>query len=128
MKTQRHDNTPTSTGSTAVLAALVTGLMLVLFGAQGCSFTAGGDWGTDDRGKILFSADAEGMAAISDAMQGLINNGKASPDVDTPHYQMRREQVRAKALKTWSSYSPKGAVRPSGGVQLGREYEGHAQK
>lgn len=107
---------------------IIIGAGFLLHFTTACSVTAGEAWGAGDRGRILISADSEGMQAFSDLIQGSINNGKASPDQDTSHYQMRREQVRVKALKSFTSYGA-GAQqsKPTGAVQLGREFEGAAK-
>lgn len=64
-----------------------------------------------EHGRILISADAEGMRAFSDMQQGLITNGKSSPDVDTPFYSTRREQIRARAMSYSGISSQKSRTR-----------------
>lgn len=44
------------------------------------------------RGRILISADAEGMRAYGDSQNALITNGKASPDKATAAWNHREKQ------------------------------------
>ena len=45
-----------------------------------------------NNGRILIDADAKGMQAFFDGQNGMITNGKASPDLDTAHWKTRRAQ------------------------------------
>lgn len=65
---------------------------------SGCGMMGSSIAGSE-HGQIHISADAEGMRSFSDFAQGLVVNGKSSSDSDTTHYQMRREQIRAKVVK-----------------------------
>jgi len=47
-----------------------------------------------DNGQVTLMADAKGMRAFSDALNGLVTNGKASPDADTASWQARRMEMR----------------------------------
>lgn len=51
-------------------------------------------------GHIAIAADAKGMRAFGDSLNGLIVNGKASPDVKGAHFQFREleEQEGTKRL------------------------------
>lgn len=43
-------------------------------------------------GRILIDADAKGMQAFFDGQNGLITNGKATPDATSAHWTTRRQQ------------------------------------
>lgn len=71
------------------IVVTLAGIFAVLTGITGCSMVApplNGD------GHIALIADAEGMRAFGDTMNGMITNGKASPDKDTAHWQNRQVQ------------------------------------
>lgn len=77
---------------------------LVLIGCvsiavTGCVGLMGESVGTRDRGRILISADRAGMQAFGDLMTGAINTGKASPDQDTAHHQLRRKQTLMEGMR-----------------------------
>jgi hypothetical protein len=78
----------------------------LMSGTSACAVLGGESVTSGDKGRILISADADGMQAFGDMIQGAITNGKASPDTDTAHYGVRREQVRTKALR-YSSFGMK---------------------
>lgn len=69
-------------------------ILLVLLSActSACSLVSEGRVG--DNGRFLLMADSEGMRAYGDYVNGVITNGKASPDTDTPYYRLRTEQSR----------------------------------
>lgn len=64
-----------------LLASLVTGCSQM-------SHSGGGD------GYINIMADAKGMQAFGDMQNGMITNGKASPDKNTAHWMTRNVQER----------------------------------
>ena len=43
-------------------------------------------------GRILIDADAKGMQAFYDGNNGLISNGKASADIESAHWKLRKKQ------------------------------------
>lgn len=67
------------------------GAMVVAFHLTGCGVISLPSPEAD--GNILIQADAKGMAAFGDVMNGLVTNGKATPDVDTPAWSARRHDV-----------------------------------
>jgi len=74
----------------------------------GCGVLAMGDDHTQafDDGFISIRSDARGMRAFGQAMNGLITNGKASPDVDTPYYLGRREEEQEITKRTLIESQP----------------------
>lgn len=44
-------------------------------------------------GTIMLAADAKGMKAFGDTLNGLVTNGKASPDQDTAHWIARKAEM-----------------------------------
>lgn len=59
-------------------------------------------------GRVLISADAEGMRAYNDGINALVTNGKASPDSMTPAWHSRDNQegeitsrILGKIKKAW---------------------------
>lgn len=56
--------------------------------------------GIDGRGRVLINADAAGMQAFSDTLNGLVTNGKASPNAETPAWVTRRHYITMKTLKS----------------------------
>lgn len=84
-----------------VLAAAVS--------CTGCASLMGESIGTGDRGRILISADREGMRALGDTLTGLVVTGKAAPNTVDPHHTLRSEQnetERVKALIIGAKLSP----------------------
>lgn len=45
------------------------------------------------------SGSPEGLRAMFDGMNGMISNGKASPDRNTAHWQSRKEQEKEKTKR-----------------------------
>lgn len=45
------------------------------------------------------SGSPEGLRAMFDGMSGLVTNGKASPDKNTAHWQMRSKQEKEKTKR-----------------------------
>lgn len=86
---------------------LVCGVFAWVVASLSACGVAGSSIAGSEHGHITISADKEGMRAYSDMLQGMITNGKSSPDTDTPYYEMRKEQTRIKAVK----FSTKGRVK-----------------
>lgn len=53
-------------------------------------------------GHIAVMADAKGMRAMMDGMNGMITNGKASADQDTAHWIHRKAEEREHTLRDTS--------------------------
>jgi hypothetical protein len=87
-------------------------LCLILSGVLGtsaCSMQAGKGALSGESGRILIDADEKGMRAFSDLVTGSITTGKASPDQDTAHHQMRKVQSQVEMTRfTSKSFSRKG--------------------
>lgn len=62
---------------------------------------------------IVISATEEGMKAFSDYQTGLVTTGKASPDGDNAHHELRRMQETTKQIKikTFSQKLKEGRVK-----------------
>lgn len=54
---------------------------------------------SDDEGRFLLSADAEGIRAFGDAMNGLVTTGKSAPNVSDSYWQHRDNVVRFRAVR-----------------------------
>lgn len=76
-----------------LLIVICTGAAL---SSTGCSSLVGEGMFVGDKGRILISADAEGMEAFNDLVVGSITTGKASPDTPVEHYDLRRRQTVGK--------------------------------
>lgn len=71
--------------ATLIAAILATSSAYI----TGCGMTSSAAFSD---GYINISADKEGMRAFGDTLNGMITNGKASPDKDTSHWITRRDQ------------------------------------
>lgn len=69
--------------------ALATGA-LVCIPLQGCFGPLGAF--PSRHGTFVVQADKEGLRAAGDVLNGLVTNGKATPNHDTPHWTTRRLQ------------------------------------
>lgn len=82
-----------------ILAAALPWVAIVVF-CSGCTAMAGEDLFTgQDEGRFLLSADAEGIRAFGDSMNGLITEGKASPDVKSAYWQNADARVEVKKFR-----------------------------
>lgn len=71
-------------------------------------------------GNVAVMADAKGMRAFMDGMNGFVTNGKASPDQDTAHWIHRKAEEREETTrKTAPGFLSGLFARPSnqGGAQ-----------
>lgn len=50
-------------------------------------------------GSVLLYADERGMQAFSDALTGLVVTGKAAPNSDDSHHELRRNQEETRRAK-----------------------------
>lgn len=46
----------------------------------------------EESGRFLLYGDEKGMQAFGDALTGLVVTGKATPNTDDPHHELRRHQ------------------------------------
>ncbi len=53
-------------------------------------------------GHFMMAGDAKGVRAFGDTLNGLITNGKASPDIDTPHWATRRSQESEETKRVYA--------------------------
>lgn len=74
----------------------------------GCASLVGESMFTgEDEGRFLLSADAEGIRAFSDGLNGLVTTGKATPDTKDAYWQRRDSGDQVKALK-WQFKTKRG--------------------
>ena len=74
-------------------------LSALLISCTGCSGLMAGSGFTGGNGRILISGDAAGMSAFTEGMNGLITNGKSSPDADTSYWHQQRAKEVTKRMK-----------------------------
>jgi hypothetical protein len=86
-----------------VAAALLRriGFMAALAGSLSACGTMSTHMPTE-HGRILIDADAKGMQAFGDVLNGMVTNGKASPDKDTAHWQLRKKQAREETVQRYA--------------------------
>lgn len=70
-----------------------------LVACTGCAGLVGQGIGAGDRGRILISADRDGMRALGDSLTGLVTTGKAAPNQDDAHHELRRGQTEVERVK-----------------------------
>ena len=95
----------------------VTALVGVVLTQTACSSLVGESLFTgEDEGRILISADAEGMKAFGDFSNGLITSGKSSPDVPTSYQTQREHQEEQKTKRKLGQMfkKPKGGEHVQG--------------
>jgi len=78
---------------TTIIKLTTIGLILSL---SACTSQVGQGMFSKEAGRIQISADAQGMDAFWDGVQGAITNGKASPDIETDWYSTRRSKIQAR--------------------------------
>lgn len=77
-----------------------------------CSFQGmEGAFVSEDEGRILISSDAEGMRAFGDVLNGMITNGKSTPDTKSSHYALReyQETEKTKRSRGFTTYAKAAA-------------------
>ena len=76
-------------------------VILVVAATQtGCSSLVGESLFTgEDEGRFLISADAEGLRAWNDGLNGIITNTKEPEGQKSAHWQLREQETGVKALK-----------------------------
>lgn len=87
-----------------VTASALLGVTLM---GTGCSGMLGEGVFSGTRGRVLLSADTEGMRAFGDMLTGAIVSGKASPDIEDAHYKLRGKQEQVNVIR----YTPAGGGR-----------------
>jgi hypothetical protein len=81
-----------------------SGVIASLLASSACSASLGKYAMSQESGRILIDADEKGLRAFGDLITGSITTGKASPDQNTAHHQMRRKQSEVEAVR-WTSKS-----------------------
>jgi hypothetical protein len=71
----------------------------LLGGSTACSANVARDAFAGGSGRILIDADEKGLRAFGDLITGTIATGKASPDQDTAHHQLRKAQTQVEAMR-----------------------------
>lgn len=79
-------------------------LAAVTMVGTGCAGLVGESMFSGNRGRVLVSADTEGMRAFGDMISGAIVTGKSAPNVDDSHHQLRRKQEDVNMIR----YQPVG--------------------
>lgn len=78
----------------------VVAVTVVVLSQTACATFAGESLFTgQDEGRFLLSADAEGMRAFADGMNGLITTGKSAPNVEDSYWNQRGKETQFKALR-----------------------------
>jgi hypothetical protein len=52
-----------------------------------------------DNGYLMLNADAEGLRAFNDGMNGLVTNTKSSPDIKSSYWQNREQETAVRGLR-----------------------------
>lgn len=79
---------------------VIGALWVAVIGLTGCSSLVGESMFTGkDEGRFLLSADAEGIRAFGDAMNGLVVTGKAAPNVSDSYWNHRDNVVRFRTVR-----------------------------
>ena len=80
-------------------------LAMVALGCTACSGKARVTAPGDDSGYVAFEGDAKGVNAFLDGMNGMITNGKASPDKNTAHWitrtRIEREETKRRTAPSF---------------------------
>lgn len=89
---------------------IIAAMVVVATTQTGCAGLMGENMFVgDDEGRFLLSADAAGLRAWNDGLNGIITNTKESPDSKSAHWELREQQTGVRALKF--------RVRKSGGAK-----------
>jgi hypothetical protein len=89
------------------ILAPVTGLLII--SQTACtSLTGEGLFVGEDEGRFLLSADRAGMEAFGDSLNGVISNSRIDPNTESAHWQLRKEQTRARLFRVQKPKSAKG--------------------
>lgn len=79
-------------GRLAMLGALCLAM-------SGCSMNAENLFAGDEQGRFTLSADAEGMRAFGEAMNGLVVTGKAQPNQGDSYFITQQQRIEARKFK-----------------------------
>jgi hypothetical protein len=105
-------NTTKVTSKQVAVKLIKSGVIASLLASSACSANMGQGAFSSESGRILIDADERGMRAFGDLLTGSITTGKASPDQDTAHHQMRRKQAEVEAVRwTSKSFTNKGGQK-----------------
>lgn len=70
-----------------------------LLGLSGCSITGENIFAGEETGRFTLSADAEGLRAFGEAMNGLVVTGKAQPNQGDSYFITQQQRVEAKKFR-----------------------------
>jgi len=79
-------------GRLAVLGALC-------LATTGCSLTTENLFAGEETGRFTLSADAEGLRAFGEAMNGLVVTGKAQPNMGDSYFTTVQNRIEGKKFK-----------------------------
>jgi hypothetical protein len=85
-----------------------SGVIASLLASSACSANIGKGAFSNESGRILIDADEKGLRAFGDLITGSITTGKASPDQNTAHHQLRHKQSEVEAVRYTSKSFTKG--------------------
>lgn len=80
-------------GSALVLATVC------LLGLSGCSITGENIFAGEETGRFTLSADAEGLRAFGEAMNGLVVTGKAQPNMGDSYFTTVQNRITSRQFK-----------------------------
>lgn len=79
---------------------LKAGFAIALCSLSACSSIRLDSLGeNEEQGRVLLYADEKGMQAFGDALTGLVTTGKAAPNMDDPHHELRRHQDQTRRAR-----------------------------
>jgi hypothetical protein len=78
--------------------------IICLLGLTGCSITGENLFASEETGRFTLNADAEGLRAFGEAMNGLVVTGKAMPNQGDSYFITQQQRVEAKRFKMVNPY------------------------
>lgn len=66
---------------------------------SGCSMNGENLFAGEEQGRFTLSADAEGMRAFGEAMNGLVVTGKSAPNHQDSYFITQQQRVEARKFK-----------------------------
>ncbi len=73
--------------------------IICLLGLTGCSITGENLFASEETGRFTLNADAEGLRAFGEAMNGLVVTGKAAPNQGDVYFATLQQRIEAKKFK-----------------------------
>ena len=96
------------TSKQVAVKLIKSGVIASLLASSACSANVGKGAFSSDSGRILIDSDEKGLRAFGDLVTGAITTGKASPDQNTAHHQMREKQSDVEAVRYTSKSFTRG--------------------